>query len=44
MEKKIAEFRNALTDMLNREAENQFTLLHEAVMIKLKTDSGKEWL
>lgn len=37
-DEKIAEFRNALTDMLDREAENQFTLLHEAVILKLKTD------
>lgn len=37
-EQKITEFKEALMDMLNREAENQFTLLHEAVILKLKTD------
>lgn len=37
-EQKITEFREALMDMLDREAENQFSLLHEAVILKLKTD------
>lgn len=37
---KIAEFRSELTEMLYRETEESFTLLHEGVIIKMKGSAG----
>lgn len=39
-EEKIADFRHELTEMLCKETEDNFTLLHEGVIIKMKGKKG----